>query len=322
MKIALHSNILSERGVCVALYDYAYYCREYLNLDPVIYYNLNCNNVDSSVEHFKSQFKVLGYNKFSEVQTSVEQLSIDYFYAIKYGTPDGVLVNGIKNLVHSVFEYQEQSRHGDVYAVVSEWQSRRAYGNVPFVPHMISMLDIQDDFRNFLSIPKDAVVVGRHGAFDTFNIDFAIDVIKQILEKRKDIWFLFLNTEKKIDHPRCIYLDKTIDQVEKFKFINTCDAMLHARDYGETFGLAVLEFAAANKQIITYDNEELQTSHPLGGRNHLLFLGDNCFKYKNYNELGYILMHLNRRNPFDTTYLRDNFSPKSVMKIFKEVFLS
>jgi hypothetical protein len=136
------------------------------------------------------------------------------------------------------------------------------------------------------------------------------------------MWFLFLNTEKKIDHPRCIYLDKTIDQVEKFKFINTCDAMLHARDYGETFGLAVLEFAAANKQIITYDNEELQTSHPLGGRNHLLFLGDNCFKYKNYNELGYILMHLNRRNPFDTTYLRDNFSPKSVMKIFKEVFLS
>ena len=36
----------------------------------------------------------------------------------------------------------------------------------------------------------------------------------------------------------------------KVKFINTCDAMIHARAMGETFGLAVAEFSKKNKPVI------------------------------------------------------------------------
>jgi glycosyltransferase involved in cell wall biosynthesis len=186
---------------------------------------------------------------------------------------------------------------------------------------MINLPKVEDNIRQHLGIPKDAVVVGRYGGYDTFNIEFVIDTILKMLNKRRDIWFVFMNTEKRIQHERCIYLDAVVDPIEKVKFINTCDAMLHARDYGETFGLSVLEFAACNKQIISYDNLELQSTHPLGGRNHFAFLKDNCFKYKSENELGHVLMYLNQKNPFNTEYLIEEFSPGSVMSKFKKVFL-
>jgi hypothetical protein len=187
---------------------------------------------------------------------------------------------------------------------------------------MLNLPDTSEDLRTELGIPKNALVVGRHGGYDTFDLEFAVNTVKKVLEKRPDIWFVFLNTEKKIEHPRCIYLDRIIDSNRKFKFINTCDAMLHARSYGETFGLSVLEFAALGKQIISYDNEELQNNHPLGGRNHFLFLKDNCFKYSTADQLGYTLSYLTRKNPFDTKYLLTEFSPQNVMTKFQKVFLS
>jgi glycosyltransferase involved in cell wall biosynthesis len=321
-KIIFHDNSLSERGTTIAIYDYAFWAREYLDLDPVICFDLNYPSVPGVLDKFTKEFKVVGYHTPEQLQQGVKQEQPDYFYAIKYGIRDYVIANGPKNLIHSVFNVDSAHVHGDIYAVVSEWQSLKSNRHLPFVPHMLNLSDTDEDLRIELGIPKNALVVGRHGAYDTFDLEFVVDTVKKVLEKRSDIWFVFLNTEKKIEHPRCIYLDRVVDSNRKFKFINTCDAMLHARSYGETFGLSVLEFAAMNKQIISYDDEHLQTTHPLGGRNHFLFLKDNCFKYSSDQQLGYLLMHLTRKNPFDTLYLRDQFSPKSVMSIFENVFLT
>lgn len=321
-KIIFHDNTLSERGTSTALFDYAYWGREFLDLDPIIAFDLNYPINQPSIDKFAKEFPVIGYNSFDQLQEVVDRESPELFYAIKYGTKDHVVINGAKNLVHSVFNFDPAHKHGDVYAVVSEWQSYRSQGHLPFVPHMLTLSSTEEDLRNELNIPKNDLVVGRHGAYDTFDLDFAVDAIQQVLDIRSDIWFVFLNTEKKINHPRCIYLDKTLDLDRKTKFINTCDAMLHARSYGETFGLSVLEFAAQGKQIISYDDFHLQMQHPLGGRNHFMFLKDQCFKFKSKNELGYILMYLTKKNPFDTYYLRDEFSSKKVMEIFQKVFLS
>ena len=321
-KIIFHDNSLSERGTSTAIYDYAFWSREYLGLDPTICFDLNYPIIPNVVDKFTKEFKLVGYHTLDQLQEVVANENPDYFYAIKYGIRDQVLVDGPKNLIHSVFNVDLNHLHGDRYAVVSEWQSIRSNNCLPFVPHMLNLFDTGDDLREELGIPKNALVVGRHGAYDTFDLEFAVDTVKKVLEKRYDIWFVFLNTEKKIEHSRCIYLDRIVDSNRKFKFINTCDAMLHARSYGETFGLSVLEFAAMNKQIISYDDEHVQTTHPLGGRNHFLFLKDNCFKYSSEQQLGYLLMHLTRKNPFDTLYLRDQFSPKSVMSTFEKVFLT
>jgi hypothetical protein len=319
--IILHTNSLNERGTSVAVYDYALHVKEYLNLNPIIVYNLNSNNYQSSVEYFKKQFKVIGYENFESIQQIVDKKNIDYFYAIKYGTKDNVEIKNCKNLIHSVFCSDVSEIHGDRYATVSEWLSKKANCQIPFVPHILNLPENKKNFKDFLGIPNDAIVVGRYGSKETFNIDFVPNTILKVLEKRSDIWFLFLNTEKNIYHDRCLYFDTIIDLNEKVSFINTCDAMLHARDYGETFGLSVLEFASKNKQIISYDNEILQSNHPLGGRNHFLFLKDNCFKYQDENTLESILLNITKNNPFDTRYLNQEFSPQSVIKKFDEVFI-
>jgi hypothetical protein len=118
-----------------------------------------------------------------------------------------------------------------------------------------------------------------------------------------------------------LYFEPIIDLHYKVQFINTCDAFLHARNYGETFGLSVLEFASKNKQIITYDNFEFQNNHPLGGRNHFLYLKGNYFSYSDKNDLDNILLNINRNNPFDTDYLNKEFSSESVIEKFNEVFI-
>jgi hypothetical protein len=322
MKIVFHENCLSERGTSTALFDYAYWCRELLNIDPIVCFDLNYNFNSDSLSKFVKEFKVEGYADQSHLQRIVDKEKPDYFYAIKYGTRDHVTVLNSKNLIHSVFNFDPSHIHGNVYAVVSEWQHIKSNYSIPFVPHMLNLPTVQEDFREYLGIPQNAVVVGRYGAKETFNVDFVPDTILKVLNNRKDIWFLFMNTEPRINHSRCIYFNPTVDLSHKVKFINTCDAMLHARDYGETFGLSVLEFAAQGKQIISYDNEELQTQHPLGGRNHFLFLKDNCFKYGTANQVGYILSYLTRKNPFNTDYLIKDFSPSNVIDQFQRVFLS
>ena len=319
MKILFHENQLTERGTSVAMFDYAFYCREYFNIEPIITYRKE-NSTNQAIERFSNTFQTFSYDNFNEVEDFILKNSIDAFYAIKYGYNDGILSSYTKNLIHSVFSKDLESVHGDRYAVVSEWQSR--FHGIPFVPHILSIDDTDENMRDTLGIPSNDLVIGRHGGYDTFNIDFVIESILETLEKRSDVWFLLLNTEKKLDHERVIYLNPTVDLKEKTRFINTCDAMIHARDYGETFGLSVLEFAAKNKAIVTYDNEHLQASHPLGGRNHFLFLRDQCYKYSCKDELNEIFLNLDRKNTFDTRYLKDEFDPKTVMKLFEERFLS
>lgn len=319
--IIFHSNVLSERGACVALYDYAFYCRKYLNLNPIIVYNINFDNYSQSIQHFKNQFQVISYDSFDEVQKIVDSRNIDYFYAIKYGNIDNIEVKNCKNLIHSVFCSDVSQSHGDRYAVISEWMSKKSNYQIPFVPHMINLPSHQENYRKAFGIPENATVIGRYGGFETFNIDFVLESIENILEKRNDIWFLFLNTNVKINHERCLYFEPIIDLHYKVQFINTCDAFLHARNYGETFGLSVLEFASKNKQIITYDNFEFQNNHPLGGRNHFLYLKGNYFSYSDKNDLDNILLNINRNNPFDTDYLNKEFSSESVIEKFNEVFI-
>lgn len=320
-KIIFHTNSIAERGVSVAVYDYAFYIREYFNLEPIIVYNLRYENHQNCVSRFKKIFNVIGYEDFSEVQQLIDKQNIKYFYAIKYGINDGIQVKNCKNLIHSVFCSDISQMHGDKYAVVSEWLSYKSDYKIPYVPHMINLPDHDLNFRDELAISKSDVIVGRYGGKDTLNIDFVKSSIINCLEKRNNIWFLFLNTEHFYSHPRCLYFDAIIDYHEKTKFINTCDAFLHARDYGETFGQAVLEFACKNKQIITYDNYELQENHPLGGRNHFLYLKDNCFKYSNSQDLQRIFLDISKNSPFETYYLNKLFSPKTTMNKFNEIFL-
>lgn len=316
MKILMHEYSLNERGTSVALYDYAYYLREYLDYIPIICHNINApTNSSDAIDKFKEQFEVISYSNFNEVQEIVDSRNIDYFYCIKSGELDGVVVKNAKNLIHSVFCTNLNQVHGDVYATVSEWQSSLTGYKLPFVPHMLNLPSVSEDLREQFKIPKDHVVIGRTGGLDTFNVPFVNSCIENILNERSDVWFLFLNTYQAIDHERCLYFEPNVDLEDKVKFINTCDATIHARLDGETFGLSVLEFASRNKQIISYDNV-------YGARNHFMYLNDNCLKYSNSQELTEIFKNISKENSFDTSYLNEQYSPRNTINKFKEVFLS
>ena len=116
--------------------------------------------------------------------------------------------------------------------------------------------------REELGIPPDATVFGRHGGFDVFDIFEAQGAVLSVARARPDIYFLFLNTRPLVmdeygeaDVARTpaniIHLPATMEDDAKQRFIRTCDAMLHARRSGETFGLAIAEFSASNRPVLT-----------------------------------------------------------------------
>jgi hypothetical protein len=103
MKILFHENFLNKRGTSVALFDYAYYNQEVLGNESVIITNGNMFNDPEVVKKFNSHFEVIHYNNFSDIKDVVTSKMIDVFYIIKSGENDGMLVDGVKNIVHSVF---------------------------------------------------------------------------------------------------------------------------------------------------------------------------------------------------------------------------
>ena len=233
---------------------------------------------------------------------------------------DGKLVPNVKNLVHSIFQINEP--HGDVYAYISNWLANKmSNGNLPYVPHIVDILkhDHNQNYREILGIPENATVYGYYGGLDSFNIDFAKQAVQDVAYNNPDIFFLFMNSEKFCDLPNTIFIDGTTDYEKKIGFINTCDACLHARNTGESFGLTVAEFSSKNKPVIT-------TTHCTEyncDMAHIEMLGDKSILYTDYNSLVHILTNLKIYTAKHTDWnAYREFSPEKVMTRFNQIFLT
>jgi hypothetical protein len=311
MKIAFHSNQLGIRGTEVAMFDYAKYNEEILGNESIII------SKDPSISHFshplgvkrfKDRFTVYEYNEFSEIEAILDKENVDVFYAQKSGENDGIISSGRKTIIHAVF--QNHDPHGDVYAYISEWLGSKF--EEPFVPYIVDLPDVEGDLRKELNIPADSIVFGRHGGLTSFDIQFVHNTIKTILDQRNDIYFVFLHTNKFVDHENALFLDGNPDLIYKVKFINTCDAMIHARIQGESFGLAVAEFSLKNKPVITKYSGNIDNAH-------VVMLGSKGIYYDNETELYKILTDFVPDNSQDWNAYRD-YTPEKVMTIFKNVF--
>jgi hypothetical protein len=319
MRVAFHSNQLGVRGTEVALYDYALYNEEILGNKSII---ISDKNADlAALDKFQSQFTTLLYDDFGpQVPKWIDQHQIDVLYNQKAGQYDGKLVPNAKNVVHSVFQFYQP--HGEVYAYISEWLANQMGGpNQPYVPYIVDILkyDHNEDYREFLNISKDAVVFGYYGGPDSFNIDFAKKAVVDVARLNKNTYFLFMNSIPFCNEPNVLFLEGTTDFHKKIGFINTCDACLHARNGGESFGLTVAEFSSKNKPVIT-------TSYctvSLNDLAHLHMLGDKAVLYSDYNSLVSTLTDF--KSMIDTS--KDwnayrQFTPEHVMSKFKNIFLT
>jgi hypothetical protein len=316
MKIAFHDNSLSLRGTTVAIYDWAYWTRHYLGVDPIIMYDTkHPANSGDVIEKFKKEFPVFGYDKKSQIDEILSKNNCNAFLMEKGGKPDGVISTVSKNLVNAISVCSVSDIHGDVYAMGSKWLSKITNYEIPYVPYMVDLPNVDEDMREELGIPKDALVIGRNGGSDTFDIPFVKQAIQVVLNERKDIWFVFQLTDKFIEHERVIFLPGSSDMNTKVRFINTSDAMLHARYVGESFGLSCAEFSIRNKPVITFEKSP--------ERNHIDTLDDKGIYYENYSDILHILKNLDKTeiNSLEWNCYQDYTPPKVVQK-FKEVYLN
>ncbi len=316
MKIAFHDNSLSLRGTTVAIYDWAYWTRHYLGIEPIIMFDVNHSANDSGViEKFESEFSVFGYSNLSQIDTILEKNNCDAFLMEKGGEPDGVLSSVCKNLINAISgNWKSEWVHGDVYAMGSKWLSKITDYKIPYVPYMVYLPNTDENMRNELGIPQNDLVFGRNGGWETFDLDFVKQAIVEVLEERTDIWFVFQFTEPFVNHERVIYLPGTANLETKVKFINTCDVMLHARKVGESFGLSCAEFSIRNKPVITYYNSP--------EKNHIDTLGEKGIYYENKSDILHILRNLDKNeiNALEWNCYRE-YSPEKVVQKFKEVYL-
>lgn len=325
-RIAFHCTQLCERGDAVALYDYAYYNRMILGNDSVIFYKQNKLNREHVITKFQREFICISYGSIEELESLVQQFEVDYMYNIVWGNPtnDYDLIS-CPMLWHAIFTNTPFSRPNrtDRYAVISRYLTDKHSKGKSFVPHMINMpdCDADDNFRAKLNIPKDAFVIGRYGGSDSFDIGYVHNAIREILRENIDVYFLFANTNRFHEHPRIIYMDTLYEQMDKARFIQSCDMMIHGRTVGETFGIAIGEFSYYNKPVMT--NLSVPIANLLSDNCHLEILGDKGFVYKNKEEVKTIIRNMCRDGVDSSVNWRayDDYSPEKVMQQFKNMYL-
>lgn len=314
MKIAFHSSYLGYRGTEVALMDYAEGNREILGNESLFLMPWREGGEQHPVaERMKGIASLRFYRTTEEREGILKEEKADFFYCIKNGFNDGVFSKNVPTGIHAIF--RESEFHGDIYAYVSPWLSEvMACGKAPWVPHMVRLTDEVGDLRAEFGIPKNEAVFGRHGGDDSFDVPWVQKAVVETARKHPQIWFIFLNTRVfpgATGLPNIRFLPATIDPIRKRLFFNSCEAMLHGRMRGETFGLSCLEFASTGRKVLTYSGSpELA---------HLGILGEAGLPYANERELRELL-----KRPADSFRHGQNFehfSPKPVMRQFQKVFL-
>ena len=306
---------MSLRGSENALWDYANFNETILGNHSLVCHVEKLENVENpTFAKWKARFPLIPYRTKTELSLKLKESGVDILYQIKPGPYDGFVIPGLKNCIHSMFLSDEF--HGDCFAYVSRWASRVMTGKEEsFIPHFVPKLESKKNLRGKLGISVNSKVFGRHGGRDTFNILFARKAVIDHAQNFAGDHFIFLNTEpirgtEKLKNVH--YLVPTVDPEEKAQFLATCDAMLHARWHGETFGLAVGEFAVLGKPVITFSESR--------ERAHLEMLGKQALQYRNVGELAGILREFRPHKTQGTEY--EIFAdPKVVMELFQKKFL-
>lgn len=317
MKILFHTNTLNYRGTTVAVADYARYNQDILGNESVIAYcktngqEKDMGNEPSVIEALEKKFKVIGYRAGS-LEEKIEQEKIDVAYMIDSGEKKPIPTN-VKTAVHAVFQFNEP--HGDRYAYISEWLTNTMTGGyLPYVPHIVDLPEPTKNFRSHLGIRDEQIVVGRIGGYFTFDIPFVKELIEILVKEIDKFVFLFVGTEPFIKHPNVKFINEIHDKQKKANFILTCDAMLHARQRGESFGLSIAEFLSLNKPVLAWNDGY--------DKNHLSMLKKSGTLYNNALELKNMLFNIDSfKNQEDWSKRVKEFKPEIVMKEFKDVFL-
>ena len=323
-KILFHSPALNFRGVTNSIVDFAIFNQSVLGNESAIVYNPEFKIVPDRdvssrlpvIDYLKRNFKVLTYTTEKELNKVAEDF--DLIYTQDSGLKKRPFVTSTRSCIHAVFQYYEP--YGDRYAYISEWLTNTmSGGQCPFVPLIIDfprdeekLATIRKNFRQGLGITDDMFVIGRLGGALTFDLEFVHSAIKKISEQHSNIRFLLANTYPHVEHPNIIYLNPFFGKDAKSGFIYSCDAMIHGRQLGESFGLSIGEGLFFDKPVLAWQ----------GGfdRNHIELLKGRDLIYSEENIESKILSLLDRPKQSYRQIVAP-YSGINVMSKFKSVFV-
>lgn len=323
MNILFFIRHFTERGTEIAIYDYANYNETILkNKSYIICFTdeeqqrLRFPLEKTSYDKFDKRFEIIKINNIQEISKVIDDYKIDYFYTLTHGGGNDIyqftnnsIWKNCKTIKHAVFN-TTNSEGANFYLSISHHLNKKYRTNLPVINHIVSKYDVDTNLRDQLNIPHDALVLGRYGGSTEFNIPYVHTAIKEILNIDPNIYFLFMNTNKFYDHERIIYLNKNLDNNYKTQFVNSCDAMIHARQIGETFGLSIGEFSIRNKPVITCKCGDLE---------HLEILKDKAIVYQSYNDLMEIFKNIRTIiKSRDDWNAYDYYNPQNIMELFNQ----
>jgi hypothetical protein len=209
-----------------------------------------------------------------------QRIEVAYLYLAGFENERAMIPKSVPTITHCIFNGMVSL--GTVHTVISNSVPHLPppHSKTRVLPNVLVVAEHSADLRVRLGIPTDAVVFGRYGGRHTFSIPWVKETILEYAKHHPEVYFLFMNTEPfstPVLHPNILYLNGAPDLYLKRAFINTCNAMLHARIDGETFGCAIGEFALALKPIITSPCLHRAFGYPADG--HLDILGQYAFVY-------------------------------------------
>jgi hypothetical protein len=258
----LHANSLSETGTSTALLEYTkgLIAKKY---QVSIGYDVNAiDNHEETIKILQKYADLYPYSDFSQL-SNVARRKFDLGYFLKGGVIDGKSFRQIPSVVHAVFKHYEP--HGDAYLYISEWlrdemeSFRRNMGlmartkmvikggniihdkQLDYVPHCVELPSADQDMRADWSIPEDATIGIRIGGLEKFDIEWVQDTVVKSLDFDKNLFFVFVNTNPFVYHPRIKYLPAVVDLQSKVNALSSANFFLHGRRMGESFGMAILE---------------------------------------------------------------------------------
>ena len=265
-KIIFHVNQLCERGTTVATRDMAFWSQKLIpNLESVIMYRTdhefgNNQKVKEALEKDGILLQPYSVNA-NEIEDIVRSHNPDIFYRLYAGGPSARQPSSgaRKDFNHAIFPGQFDDKT-DAY--ISEWLSIEMFTKFkkrkPFLNHIVNLPEptesSRNEIRSMFRVPDSAFVFGRLGGYDSFDIGFVREAVLDIANAREDVYFFFANTDPRgmENHPRIKFFETIVDMQTKSNFISACDAMIHARQRGETFGIACAEFMQQKKPVLTY----------------------------------------------------------------------
>lgn len=192
--IVFFLNQICGRGTTDIVYNLAKYNQILLNNNSKILTlkNPKYKHNQFVIDKIKNEIEIIEIDDYSQLDNFKK--NVDVFYGCKFGNKDEMIMHDVKNIVHAIFPAFEP--HGDEYLLLCKHYASKLNWQKYLEPIIDQKTLFHDEnWRKKYNINNEDIIFGRSGGYDSFDIPFVKDLIKEIVNNNENIKFWFTNTE-------------------------------------------------------------------------------------------------------------------------------